>query len=108
MRHKITSINEPTNSIEAQKAKDAKSFTKGLVGIVASTAVGFVGMTVYTSSLGSGDFSMVPVALGMVTQIVSHGIVTPKLIGHLQNLYNRKGNEQQVDNENDLSGGIRR
>ena len=108
MRHKITNVSQPTNEIEAQKVKDAKSFTGGIIGLVASTAIGFVGMAVYTSTIASGDASMVPVALGVIMQIVSHGVATPKLIGHLQNLYDRKGNEQQINDANDLSGGMKK
>lgn len=106
MKHKITNISEPTNDLELQKVKDAKSFSRGIIGIVASTAVGFVGMATYSSILSSGDFSIVPVALGLVTQIVSHGIVTPKLINHLQELYNKKGNETEISDT--LSGGKKR
>lgn len=97
MKHKIINISEPADDLELQKVKDAKNFSRSLIGIVASTSAGFIGMATYCSALSSDNFSIIPVALGLVTQIISHGIVTPELIKHLKELYNKKGNETEIN-----------
>ena len=108
MKYRITDVSEPIDDIELQKVRDAKSFSRSLVGIVASVSAGFVGFITANSTIATGDYSIVPLTLGVVMTLVANGVVTPKLIGHLIELYNRKGNEEEMYNESEMSGGVRK
>ena len=117
MKHKITNIEEPVNDIELQKVKDAKEFSDTLVKLVASTSAAMVGPTTLIGLGGSNsDFSAVASTLGVLLLVFCGGIVNSKLINHLYELYNRKGNISNIvvvpngkqEIENELSGGMKK
>ena len=60
--------------------------------------IGFVGIVLYESNMGVGVFSIVPIALGMFIQVFLRGFITLKLVAHLKELYDRKGNFQEMEN----------
>lgn len=105
MQYKIMNIEEPKNDIELQKAKDAKNFTRGLFGIVASNSIGFAGAIFNILSIKNDDYSLIPFAFNIITQTICFGVITPKLFDYLQELYEKKGNEQE--NIDKMSKGIK-
>lgn len=113
MKYKITNISEPINDIEQKMVKDAKDFNRSLIGLVAAESLGWIGYIAWSTTLNSGSYSMIPIALGMFIQTISHGVLSSKLLDHLRELYNRKGNEmtKEIETEEkdaEISGGKQR
>ena len=120
MKHKITDISEPINDLESQKAKDAKDFSRTIIKLVASTACAVLGPTIQLAAAASSNSSFIVSTLSTLTLCICAGVINPKLINHLHELYNRKEAISYVEgalngiqasetvNENEVSGGMTR
>ena len=100
MKHSIIEISEATNEREIERAKAAKEFHRCLVGLVASASVGMLGVAAYTV----GDPTPLSVGLGVFTQVICQGLLTPNLVHRLVELHKEKSQISQ----NEMDGGMHR
>lgn len=116
MKYKIIKISEPTSDYELQAAKDIKEFNNTIVKLVASTAAIPVGYTIMSAGFNT-DFSAITTAFGVTMAVICGGVINPKLISRLNNIYNNKNtsvsvvvaeSNEEKESEDELSGGIKR
>lgn len=101
MKNRIVDVSEPKDEVELQRVRDAKRFNNVSIGVVASATAAMIGNTVGFTFFQNEN--IIGGFLGAFMYMVCAGIITPKLLGELEILYNKKGNENVVDN--DLAGG---
>lgn len=105
-KYKITSISEPANPLEEQRAKDSKDFNRTIIKLVASSCSEVFGGALMPFAMQMGSYAPIAAAFSAALIMVS-GKVQSKSITKLHTLYNKKGNEEVLDTENDLGGRTR-
>ena len=100
MAHKITKFEEATEETDIAKIKQYKKFHKEVVGLVIATSAGFLGIG--TVAIGNSFNAMIPMILGAVMQVVSHGIVVPAMVGDICNAYE----EKDLEKDDNTNGGL--
>ena len=70
-----------------------------------------IGPTTLIGLGGNSSFSVAATALGLFLMVYCGGVVNPKLMNRLNELYNKRNMSNAVENqeiENELSGGMKR
>ena len=105
-KYKITSVSEPANALEEQRVKDCKSFNRAITKLVASSISEVIGGALMPYAMQMGSYAPIAAAFSAALIMVS-GQFQVSAITKLQDLYNKKGNEERLDEENDLGGRTR-
>lgn len=105
-KYKITSVSEPTNDLEEQEVKDCKEFNRTIIKLVASSCSEVLGGALMPWAMQMGSYAPIAAAFSAALIMVS-GQIQCRSITKLYNLYNKKGNEKVIDEENDLGGRTR-
>ena len=101
MRNKITNARSAANNVESQKIADCKAFNNAITRLVAAVAGEALGGGIMGASVFMGKHALITMVFASILVMVS-AISLPLAIGKLQDMYNKKGNEQE------LSGGMKR
>lgn len=105
-KYKIVSVSEPANALEEQRVEDCKSFTRTIIKLVVSSCSEVFGGALMPYAMQMGSYAPIAAAFSIALIMVS-GQFQVRAITRLHNLYNRKGNEEILDEENDLGGKTR-
>jgi hypothetical protein len=102
-KYKITSVSESADALEEQKVKDCKEFNRTVIKLVTSSCSYVVGGFFMNSAIQLDSYAPIAVIFSTVLIMVS-GTIQYRSCTKLQNLYNKRGNEEVVDDETDLRG----
>lgn len=105
-KYKITSVSESENALEEQKVKDCKEFNRTIIKLVASSCGEIIGGFFNAYCNAKGSYAPIAAVFSAVLIMVA-GQIQYRSVTKLQNLYNKKDNEEVIDEENDLGGRTR-
>lgn len=101
-KYKITNVSETTNDLERQRAKDCKQFNRKLIQLAVSS-----GTTVISGfMMEAGDYASIGAAFGVAVMAISL-FSQFEAVMKLQNLYNKRYDEQGIEEENNVGGKTR-
>lgn len=105
-KYKIMSISEPTHDLEEQKVEDCKEFNRTIIKLAVSSCSEVFGGALIPYAAQMGNYAPIAITFSVVLIMVS-GKIQYSSVTKLQNLYNKKGNKEVVDEENNLGGRTR-
>ena len=119
MKKKILSVSSPSNPVEQQKAENAQAFGNNISKLISSDIIGNISMGTLGYNAGWLITNFVDSASKGTNMLVEHSSTVPSLVtmavsllvllvsnrssfikfNNLQELYDKKGNEVQVTEE---------
>lgn len=103
-KYKVVSIEEPSNELEEKQAQESKEINQLRVVAVLSTInmIFSVAATPYVVGR-AGDLAVVAASIFVITGMVG-AIQKTKALQQLEELYNKRNEEETLEDKNDLGG----